>query len=213
MNLEKLKSIHIGREKYINSSVAEKVFTFLYDFDKRMHLKSLLYSSGNQTAYSYNFEYDRFDLLPSDYLTKKFDHWGYYNGIDYDRDSNEIEGPLQEGVLVGGRYINHIRKSPRAARISDINLSTMGMLKRITYPTGGYTIINYEQNSCSKYMSDDKQSVISLSEDLPVGGLRIKSIENYDNNVLISRKSYSYDYPDTHLSSGELYTIPNTHYE
>lgn len=213
MNLEKLKSIHIGRGNSINPNISEKVFTFLYDFDKRMHLKSLLYSCGEQTAYSYNFEYDRFNLLPSDYLTKKFDHWGYYNGIDYDRDSNEVIVPLSGGVQIGGGYVNHVGMSPRAARISDIELGTMGMLKKITYPTGGYSIINYEQNSCSKYMSDDKQSVISLTANLPVGGLRIKSIENYDNNVLIGRKSYSYEFPDSHLSSGELYTIPNTHYE
>ena len=64
-----------------------KKYQFNYntaDPNPRLNLKSI-YSyntSGNQFIKSYAFEYDDFNALPV-YLSKKIDHWGYYNGHDY----------------------------------------------------------------------------------------------------------------------------------
>lgn len=213
MNLEKLESIQIKHSGSHDMEDSVKTFSFTYDYNSRMHLTSVNLNNTNSSIYSYNFEYDRFDSIPSDYLTKKLDHWGYYNGIDFDTDTMRVVLTSRGGGQIGSSYHTRAISGEREARVADINFGSMGMLKKITFPTGGYSLLEYEQNTCSKYMSDDKQNVLSLSSSMPVGGLRIKSISNYDNEVLVGKKQYSYTLPNSTLSSGELYSIPNTHYQ
>lgn len=207
MTLEKLKEIRIfGPE---TSTIDYKVFAFVYSFTTRMHLNNLVcaYGPSYSNAYTYDFRYDRYNTLPSDYLTKQFDIWGYYNGIDYDSVSGTNVWTADDD------YLTRITKSERVPGIPDITCGTIGMLTKITYPTGGYSTIEYEQNNCSKYISDDKQSVIEMQNDIPVGGLRVKTISHYDGNVLVGRKNYSYKKTNSQRSSGELNKLPKFIYE
>lgn len=208
MNLEKLKEIRVISPINQNGQELNNVFTLLYDNNKRMHLTSVIYSSGSNysNAYSYDLEYDRFDYLPSDYLTKAFDFWGYYNGVDYDSDNTLMSGSPND------TYLNRLNSGSNVPGVPNLNYGTMGMLKKIIYPTGGYSLLEYEQNTCSRYMSENKQSSINLTTDIPVGGLRIKSISNYDNGVLVGKKNYTYNREGSQLSSGELYSLPKFHY-
>ena len=209
MNLEKLKDIRVIPPSNQNSQELSNVFTFRYNDNSRLHLTSIICSSGTDysNAYSYDLEYDRFNSLPSDYLTKAFDFWGYYNGVDYDSDSTLLAGSPND------TYINRLNSGNNVPGVPNLNYGTMGMLTKITYPTGGYSVLEYEQNTCSSYMKDDKSDTTDLRTNIPVGGLRIKSISNFDNDVLVGKKSYSYNREGGQLSSGELYSLPKFHYE
>lgn len=209
MNLEKLKDIRVIPPTNQNGQELNNIFTFLYDNNNRMHLTSVICSSGSNysNAYSYNLEYDRFDSIPTDYLTKKFDFWGYYNGVNYDSDNTLMSGSPND------TYLNRLNSGSNVPGVPNLNYGTMGMLKKITYPTGGYSVLEYEQNTCSSYMKDDKSDTTDLRTNIPVGGLRIKSISNFDNDVLVGKKSYSYNREGGQLSSGELYSLPKFHYE
>jgi hypothetical protein len=68
--------------KYSNG----KCYVFNYDYNSRMHLKSIWIGNSDdadclsETRHEseYKFNYNNFNLLPSDYLTDNVDPWGYY---------------------------------------------------------------------------------------------------------------------------------------
>lgn len=198
-NLEVLNSITINNERNSDSYHSKK-FCFLYSLENRMHLTSVILDENTK----YFFEYEGFDQLPTDYLTKQIDNWGYYNGIDYDqsRSFQTTDNGNRDYVGMAEYSMTNGVKEPR---LPDIVYGKLGMLKRIYYPTGGYTQFEYEQNTCNRYMSEDKQSYTTINNSIPVGGLRIKSLSDYDGDRLIGRKTYEY-------SNGELYSIPNSRY-
>lgn len=204
MNLEKLKEMRIFAPNAGNTN-DYNVFAFVYDYNNRIHLTNLVYGHGSNysNASTYDFEYNGFDSIPSDYLTKQFDLWGYYNGINYD--ATGAWEPTDS-------YLSRIVNSGLIPGVPNFELSIKGMLKKITYPTGGYSSIEYEQNKCSRYMSDTKQQAVELSSDIPVGGLRVKSISHYDGGVLKGKKDYVYKRYGSTRSSGELYTMPKYYY-
>lgn len=204
MNLEKLKEMRIVAPNAANTN-DYNVFAFVYDYNNRIHLSNLVYGHGSNysNASTYEFEYNGFDSIPSDYLTKQFDLWGYYNGINYD--ATGAWEPTDS-------YLSRIANSGLIPGVPNFELSIKGMLKKITYPTGGYSSIEYEQHKCSRYMSDTKQQAVELPSDIPVGGLRVKSISHYDGGVLKGKKDYVYKRYGSTRSSGELYTMPKYYY-
>ena len=168
------------------------------DHGSRLRLDSVMvqddavhYSSTTGIKGVYRFKYNRFDELPSDYLTSCVDHWGYYNGKPYKRADWKYEKNLE------------------TFRDPNFSYTTVGILNEIIYPTGGLTNFEYEANTYSKKLSNDRQSI---SEATGVGGgLRIKSIKSYDSSdkrQLLSEKDYSYNIPNTNRSSGELFASP-----
>lgn len=191
-SLEMLRAITIKNSRSGNSDYSRKIH-FLYSMENRMHLTSVILDEDTK----YFFQYEGFDQLPKDYLTKQFDNWGYYNGADFDKNPFFQEYADYVSVAASG-----VKGKPR---IPDFEKGKLGMLKRIYYPTGGYTQLEYEQNKCNGYMSVDKQQFTTISANIPVGGLRIKSLSDYDGDNLIGKRTYEY-------SGGELYSIPNSGY-
>lgn len=115
----------------------------------------------NQTE-KYSFGYNTTVLLPQYYSTSLVpnvsnyygqDHWGYYNGVS--TNSNLLTC-----------YPFEYNADPIANRNVDAFSAQACILKKITYPTGGYTEFNYEGN----IGKNDEKS----------GGLRIKSISSYN---------------------------------
>jgi len=111
--------------------------------DKRLKLKKV---KDNLSQGEYNLSYyDSYNnkTLPHR-ISNAQDYWGVYNG----KDDNEkylptvktslINSPNNEFVLLGAN------KEP------DINYGKLGNLKKITYPTGGYTEITYEADDYIK---------------------------------------------------------------
>lgn len=72
--------------------------------------------------------------------------------------------------------LGNAERTPRATPVAGLN--------RITYPTGGYTVFEYESNQY-----EDKDHWAEMS---PGGGYRIKSIKNYSNGKLTQQKNYKY---------------------
>lgn len=132
----------------------------------------------------YGFEYDQ-TLLPK-FGSYSEDFWGYYNRI-----------PSSENLPF--MWHNHIDLEYRSIREPNFAFTQAGILKKVIYPTGGWSSFEYEQNKGTKvYASgfgDKKPSDIN-----EFGGLRIKKINNYDGSNL-EAKIYEYEgYATTNLT-------------
>ena len=87
-----------------------------------------------------------------------------------------------------------------------------GMMNKLTYPTGGYTVFEYEQNTYSKYVSNNFLTNALSNHNELTGGLRIKSMIDYScDGKLFKKKEYSYNNRDidTNKSSGQCYAAPS----
>ncbi|RMZ59629.1 hypothetical protein D1632_08340 [Chryseobacterium nematophagum] len=117
-----------------NNNITEKIaFGYLNTDKKRNFLEELMFKDSSK---KYSFEYEKPNEFPLR-LSKAQDHWGYYNGKsnldlvpgnipDYDMDKFSYRGANKE-------------PNPNFAKI--------GMLKKIVYPTKGYTELEYEGNN------------------------------------------------------------------
>ncbi|WP_264536421.1 RHS repeat domain-containing protein [Flavobacterium sp. N1736] len=118
----------------------------------------------------YSFDYYHLDKLPSvQNLANKADYWGYYQ--------SEVENVILKDT------VNILFNQPGCAenqvifreeigsgnnRYSNAEDMKVGMIKSITYPTGGTTTFDYESNQYKDNSNTIRQC----------GGLRIKSIIN-----------------------------------
>ena len=85
---------------------------------------------------NYSFQYNTQNTIPPDITTNDVDFWGFYNGRIVPETSINPMG-VTDGL---SEYITSNFRNP------DWTKSILGMLTRITYPTGGYTDIQYEAN-------------------------------------------------------------------
>lgn len=204
MNIEALVNIRINGANNSDGTKCQNV-NFIYSFESRMHLKAIQMDENKH----YLFDYNSFKSLPKDYATKKIDNWGYYNGIDYDKDTSDfsivdINKP---------EYINRVNNK-KLSHVPNIDYGVLGMLNKITYPTGGSICIDYEQNSCSGYISYDRKNFIKTQGNIPAGGLRVKKISTFCDNMLVKSKTYKYEENDrSNLSSGQLSALPYSIYK
>ncbi len=124
-----------------------KSIGFNYNNNARLRLDkvSILDPSTNIPDQSYGFEYygnpETIPLITSTNRTYGMDHWGYYNGaVNSPLDVTDVDYSTIIPGLVS--RIGHNNNNPN-------DLSVVGMLHRISYPTGGYTEIDYEPNQVS----------------------------------------------------------------
>ena len=93
-----------------------------------------------------------------------------------------------------------------------------GTLKKITYPTGGHQIFTFEKNDCGIerwYHTHDTMNVEMISKirsNKLISGIRIASIDTYEDNELIERKTYTYKQKGTNKSSGIYYNQAQIYY-
>ena len=93
-----------------------------------------------------------------------------------------------------------------------------GTLKKITYPTGGHQIFTFEKNDCGIerwYHTHDTMNVEMISKirsNKLIPGIRIASIDTYEDNELIERKTYTYKQKGTNKSSGIYYNQAQIYY-
>lgn len=133
-----------------------------------------------------NYAFDYFpDYYPSGvtgFNTRYRDWWGYYNG------SGQTEmipyyTNLPYTFPNGGGGSNYTLGNPSYNRDPYLPALESGVLKKITFPTGGSTEFVYENN---KYMSNSTLTVKNGP------GLRIQQVKTVDNNGTISYKTYTY---------------------
>lgn len=139
--------------------------------------------------------------------TRCYDHWGYYNGHDGGFKSDRVDQNLI--------YDENYNESYDSTAIKEPNLSDAksGALKRIEYPTGGYSELTYELHDCSKKVVRTSHNFFtprlgSTEGNEKVGGIRIKRIcTREDNSSPID--TVTYEYLDKEgKSSGILLNVP-----
>lgn len=108
-------------------------FIYTTTTNKRVFLDKIQFKDVNQ---NYQFEYEDRNNLPKR-LSYSQDHWGYNNGKS---NLNLVPKGITAYELNTVNY-NGADKEP------DSNYAVKGLLKKITYPTKGYTIFDYEGNT------------------------------------------------------------------
>ena len=151
------------------------------NYNYRLKLdKITMLDSNYSTEGNYRFDYNTSKLLPayfnfpahnpvnaSPYFGQ--DEWGYYNGVT-----------TNKNLFVYTQEQYYTMPQPQADRSVDANYAQACILKKISYPTGGYTEFEYEGN---EFASGEK-----------AGGLRIKNVKSYTqstSNPIV--RSYQYE--------------------
>ncbi|MHB8209080.1 RHS repeat domain-containing protein [Mucilaginibacter sp.] len=113
------------------------------------------YDNNNNTYYNppYQFTYNESSPLPIK-SSNAVDYWGYYNGVSNPNLIPDLTYLYDAGQL-GSFPFYMLGIVPMSNRAPDVSKVTLGMLNKITYPTGGSTVFNYESNSFTNYNYPD----------------------------------------------------------
>lgn len=111
------------------------------DIDHRMFLQSVSFEGNNSAAaQKYSFEYDDINGLPKR-LSFAQDHWGYFNG-----QSNQDFVPKMTDIVLG-LYNQPLFENKGGNREPNFSFAKKGTLKKIIYPTKGFSEIEYAGNT------------------------------------------------------------------
>jgi YD repeat-containing protein len=183
---DKLDSFTIFKATGARNSAIQ--FTYTNDTTTRLKLTSVNIqgSSGINGSQKYSFSYSTLALPP--YRSFKIDKYGYYNGrnlyITTSQDPNYYVTLLNNSTQLNG-YIQ--------SREPDTAYTQAEILQRVTYPTGGYTEYEYENNKYGSFADNWPNTVVVNASDSIGAGLRIKTITNYDfTGHKASQKKYYY---------------------
>lgn|GEM_PF-2075744 len=173
---------------------------------KRLKLNSITQKDGSK----YTFEYENQFPLPSIGSLSK-DFFGYYNGATntdeipslyyYPNLVNNLENseyftPLSPYPPTSGQTGTVLYVQKAENNFPNLNYAKSGILKKIIYPTKGYTEFEYELNT---FLHNGKEELGP--------GLRIKSTKTSDLVSPVIEKIYSYKNSDG-LTSGNLHILP-----
>ncbi len=135
---------------YFNNNQIEK--------QTKAELKRLLRLKLDQIDLN-NTSFRQFSYINSNELPNKTlrydDFWGYYNGPA--GHSLKIYPSLKSTVNIGGKAITLSVDGDN--RFPNFQYAKAGLLEKVTYPTGGYTILQYEPNS----ISVDKEKIAEFT--------------------------------------------------
>ncbi len=145
-----IKSVVMDNNHYFNSdglSNANIFSTGKTYADIRLKLDGVTIKGSDNNDYeNYYFEYHSPDNLPS-LASNAQDYFGYYNGAN----SNSS---LYERVLLGNFTFQGADRDP------DFNYGITGTLKKITYPTGGYSEFNFESHKIFTSVSNTSEEAL-----------------------------------------------------
>lgn len=148
------------------------------------YFKDINVTSGNHNDYS--FDYNQNNTPPCRLSTAQ-DHWGYYNG----QLSNVDLLPTQ--VLTVPQTTNTFRITG-ANRSVNTTFSQFGILTKITYPTGGATDYEYEQNESHDAIVPSEYSSLNAA----IEGEEVISTNHYNNTFNIN------NLPDHYLNGNNV---------
>ncbi len=188
-----LRELYSITKRMASGNNNESTISFQYENTSKLHLTELIFRNGQMAIdHKYNFKYNNYNLIPADYLTTAIDHWGYYRGTS----------SLQTPTNFSNYYYS---RNPVSG------FTQYGLLTEITYPTGGVTKLYYEQNDFSQYQSEDRLSMRDTTGVAYAGGVRIKKIEEYEDEestTYLQRRIFTYTIPNSSTSSGQLFAKP-----
>ncbi len=163
---------------YNKSNTLLKSFDFSYSYFnsvettdpfryQRLKLITVDEKNGAVSIPPYKFEYNEEHSLPAKDSYSR-DHWGYFNNA-----SNIAAGLGGQPTLIPSIRIltgnDIIEKLTSADREPDADYTKTGILKEITYPTGGSTEFKYENNSFN---------IDQVSESKPDQEFQVRAIDN-----------------------------------
>lgn len=114
------------------------------------------------------------------------DYWGYYNGANFN--TSYIPNPDHFRTISNTRIPGN--NNNRGARFEYAKAAT---LSEMHYPTGGYEKYNYELNQYTTNGANRVPNWDNYNNLIEGVGLRINSIELYDNNSLAKKIEYIYE--------------------
>jgi YD repeat-containing protein len=133
----------------------------------------LFQTSQSKTIENYLFEYN----ASYKFSTKDRDYWGFVNGFN-----NNVAYPTWYNIPVETQYgIESTINIYGGIRSASGLASATGVLKKITFPTGGTTEFAYEGNQFMR-----------LDNVLTTGGIRVRQIKTDDLAGNIKYKTYKY---------------------
>jgi len=160
------------------------------------------FGQNGESLPPYIFTYDN-QTLPKR-TSQQVDWWGYFNGKQppsenafpklyfYPDFGDEAYNVFNLTSYSGTKYtLPGFDKSPHATK------AKAGILKKIEYPTGGFTSYEYEINEFNY-----------RNEVFKGGGLRIKKIISDDGNGETIESTYEYNTPNSSGTSGQIVNIP-----
>lgn len=168
----------------------------LASYGQRLYLQSVekFNAAGKSIGEKWRFEYDNSLALP-DYNVSQNDHWGFWNGTT----TTSVIGYTNA-------QMDNLR-SPTPAN------TRAGTLKKIYYPTGGYTEYTYELNSYSKKVKEQRHlGVDNLGYNKAAGGLRIRQVKSVDTiagTAMIKDYYYVNGYTPG-LSEAQIAALPSS---
>lgn len=207
LNMSPVTNISDGTVSY----PASRYIEFSYDYigseaaGYRLSLNHLSVNAPNVTPQTYGFNYYDLSSFP-DPMTKGLDLWGFYNGTSNTTltglpDQNDPEFEVDFNSV-------SIRTATQGTTNDGTFYPAHLVLKKITYPTGGFTEFTFENNTYRQVLKRKVSSGItpvleSFAENQIAGGLRIKRIVNSQGPT--TDYYYNTDYQTTNtLSSGML---------
>lgn len=200
--LLKLSSITVNSLGSITEAVLHCDLSYTYSSGKNkiLFLKEVDFGGGKNYKMNYIGVDDADSMILADFPlhgTCAVDHWGFYNGklnsIDNFIPSVTTDNKDKEIITSNQREANPL-------------YSQLGMLKRISYPTGGYTTYEYEGHTYSQ-RAMDQYIIRAVPVDKQAGGVRVKTICDHTETGECNRRKFAYQNLDG-SSSGILLKMP-----
>lgn len=177
------------------SGNAVKSCTLYYGYSGLRPLLKRVCISGEGT---YGMEYigEESDDVPPVYESTPHEDWyGYYSVCD-----------AQPSIRVGESLAQYAGRLVSGRSVHDFGRASLLMLKRITYPSGGYSEYGYEPNRYSHRGRGTNRCPESVT-----GGVRVSGIGTYvSEGSLKSYRTFVYEDADG-SSSGILYMEPHVY--
>ncbi len=139
------------------------------------------------------------------YASSLTDHWGYFNSTN--------------SFLPGGTSTSSVTGYYNTRNVNTTSVyPAQGLLKTITYPTGGTTEFQYEYHTYGLKVkklrnvnNDPSSSLVSFSKEQTAGGVRIAKIKSYDlANPQIPTVEKNYIYKKGYTPSTDLKSLPSS---
>lgn len=160
------------------------------------------FDKNNDKLPGYSFQYNSTPLPPRFGVDQ--DYIGYYNGISNISEVNyktQIYFKADQGKLsyLPFPFTGYTMVcSGNGNKIPNLVFSRAGSMDKITYPTGGFTLFDYELNTFDL-----------LGSEVSCGGLRLKQQSIVDNKGVLQKKiNYNYN-KNNGLTSGSILNLPN----
>lgn len=185
--------------------------------DRTNYLDAIRIVDAESKTITYSFEYSSKHAFAN--YTKGGNYWGGINSWTVDRRSygfgttvpafevttkyyqtNNYKDYIDNfKIWVGGEYLSSVMMHNRP----ELRYSLLGQLKKITYPTGGYTEFIFGANY-GHYIDNP-------SDTYQTGGVRIDEIQNFDTDgTLKNKKVYKYGENGEGIPNGIYYYSPET---